>query len=656
MQRYLKMIIEGAMMALLVLALNQGLALFAFAADAGNPTKENVPEMKNQSVDELAQDDWQELDSETPAAKNEPQPKTAAAPKSNDEKKASKDAEDDLSDEDLWLEPDIELEDTPEGQATPVPEKIPQGAMPEQQKEEPQVAASPDQAAGEKTEDNQKAKADGENDEGNIENELDSSGLDEEWEEGWTAADEADLDKATGLNESAASSSEPIPSVLTNLEECKRVALINDRRIQVALKEIKYNRYKLLEAERQFLPQVKASWEKQKGSSASGSGGGGSDTGFSGLKYGIEAQQILFNGGKLTYQLKQAKTNLDVAKKKYLQARQELIYKVEKAYYGLVKAQMAFEIQADLSKSAESALSYSREAYRQGVNAYHEFLNVQSQTDQTYYQLLSSQQEVALAELDLRQACNVDTSIGIQINAVLTFTDFEFNYSLEECLELAFKNRPDLAVNELTTLSDIYGIKMSMAEGLPKIEFMGTVGKNGQSKETKALDLNDEWSAKVQATWILGANSLQYSLEKKKTVPTQFGATDNIKDSQTHDVTLSIFDKLENFSNLAKEVVTKTTSEADLVELRGKVAHEVEENYYKYQKAMTMVTASLSKIKFREKDLEVNRAKQMMNEVPLSQVLTIELQLGEDRVNYVQALSDYYTSISGLFKAMGLSK
>ena len=71
---------------------------------------------------------------------------------------------------------------------------------------------------------------------------------------------------------------------------------------------------------------------------------------------------------------------------------------------------------------------------------------------------------------------------------------------------------------------------------------------------------------------------------------------------------------------------------------------------------MTQVTASLSKIKFREKDLEINRAKQMMNEIPLSQVLTSELQLGEERVNYVQALADYYTSIAGLFKAMGLSK
>jgi outer membrane protein TolC len=98
------------------------------------------------------------------------------------------------------------------------------------------------------------------------------------------------------------------------------------------------------------------------------------------------------------------------------------------------------------------------------------------------------------------------------------------------------------------------------------------------------------------------------------------------------------------------------TSEADLMELRAKVAKEVDENYFNYQKAMTSVTASLSKIKFREKDLEINRAKQMMNDEPLSQVLQAELQLGEERVNYVKALADYYESISGLFKAMGLSK
>lgn len=530
-------------------------------------------------------------------------------------------------DDELWLEPDLEEEIWEE-----------EGVFEEE-------TSSKEEAS----------KKDGKSEQAVVEDaeEWIEEDLEEDWEEGWQESDE-NIQTFDDIQEAFAES-EQIPSVLTNLDECKRVALLTNKRVQVAIKEMKYERHKLVEAERDFLPQVKGNWEKQEGSSAQ-EGQSKDDTGFSGLKYGLEAQQILFNSGKLSYQLEQAKTKLLIAKKKYLQAKQEAIYDVEKAYYELVKAQMAFEIQADLSKSAEAALSYAREAYRQGVNTYHEFLNVQSQTDQTYYQLLSSQQDIALAELELRQKCNVDASIGIQINAVLTFTDFEFNYSLDECLELAFKNRPDLAVNELTTLADVYGIKMSMAEGLPKIEFLGNVGKNGQSKAEEELKLNDEWSAKVQATWVIGANSVQYYYENKKTVPTEFGEQDNVKDSKTQNLTVSLFDKLENFSNLAKEYVTKSTSEADLVELRGKVAKEVEENYFNYQKAMTMVTASLSEIKFKEKDLEVNRAKQMMEDVQLSQVLTSELQLGEERVNYVQALSDYYTSISGLFKAMGLSK
>lgn len=474
-------------------------------------------------------------------------------------------------------------------------------------------------------------------------------------EEYWEEAPEAAAEIAE--IETALEESQKIPTVLTTLEDCKRVALINDPRIQVALREVRYERYKVLQAERDFLPALKANWEKQEGESEGGTGGAGGGAGnYNGLKYGMETTQILFQGGKLTYTLKQAKTDLNVAKKKFEQARQEAIYNVEKAYYELVKTQMVFEIQADLSKAAESALSFSREAYRQGLNSYQEFLNVQSQTDHTYYQLLSSQQDIALAEVALRKACNVDTSIGIQINAVLTFTDFDFNYSLDECLSLGFKNRPDLAVNELTTLSDLFGIKISMAEDMPKVEMIGSVGKNGQSQTGEGLSLSDEWSVKLQATWIIGANSAQYSWEKKKNVPTKYGAQDNSKGSKTQSVSLAFFDKLENFTNLAKSKVDKATSEADLVELRQNVTKEVEENYFNYQKAMTMVTASLSMIKFREKDLEINRAKQMMNERPLSQVLQSELQLGEERVNYVQALADYYTSISGLFKAMGLSK
>jgi outer membrane protein TolC len=475
--------------------------------------------------------------------------------------------------------------------------------------------------------------------------------------EGWEEANPEEENKNIEKAEAEQEAAQKIPNVLTNLDECKRVALLNDRRVQVALREIHFQRCKIAEAERNFLPQVKGTWQSQTG--ASDQGAGKADADFQGLKYALEGNQILFNGGKLTYTLKQEKTKLAVAKRKFEQARQETINKVEKAYYELVKAQMIFQIQTDLSKAAEAALSFSREAYRQGLNPYQDFLNVQSQTDQTYYQLLSSQQDIALAELELRNVCNVDASVGVQINAVLTFTDFDFNYSLDECMVLGFKNRPDLSVNELTMLSDLYGIRLAIADTMPKIEMNGHVGKNGQTQTNQpgqVMQLGDEWEVKVMATWAVGANSLEYDYDKKKTVPVKFGATDNVKDALTQDLSLALFDKLEKLSDVAKSQVTKMTSEADLMELRAKVAKEVDENYFNYQKAMTSVTASLSKIKFREKDLEINRAKQMMNDEPLSQVLQAELQLGEERVNYVKALADYYESISGLFKAMGLSK
>jgi outer membrane protein TolC len=447
---------------------------------------------------------------------------------------------------------------------------------------------------------------------------------------------------------------EQLPSVLTSLAECKRVALYNDRRVQVALKQMRYEQFKVQEAERAFLPAAKLNWERQDAENVGEAKTG--DQNLKGLKYNMETETTLFQGGKLVYTLEQAKNNLEVAKKKYLQARQEAIHKVEKAYYTLVKSQMVFEVQSALSKAAESALSFSREASRQGLNTLHEFLNVQSQTDQTYYQLLAYQQEISMAELALRQSCNIDAATKLEINSILTFTDFNFNYSLDECLDLGLKNRPDLAVNELTTLSDLYGIKIAMAETYPKVQFIGMVGKNGQTQTNQNLEMNDEWTVKLEANWALGANNLKYYWEKKKTTPTKIGAVDPTKGSITSNVQLGIFDKMDTWSNIAKAQVQQSTTEADMVELRGKVANEVEENYFNYQKAMTQVTASLSKIKFREKDLEINRAKQMMDEVPLSQVLTIELQLGEERVNYIKALSDYYIAISGLFKAMGLAK
>ena len=403
-----------------------------------------------------------------------------------------------------------------------------------------------------------------------------------------------------------------MPKILTNLEDCIKVALLNDKRIQVTLKDIRYQRFKIIEAQRNFWPQVKGQWENSEAEEDNNK-----DKRNISLRYSVETRQIIFNGGKLNYTLKQHKTDLAIAKKKFEQARQEVVYKVEEAYYKLVKNKMIYEINYSLSKSAESALSFVRKAYNQGLNSYHEFLNIQSQTDQTYYQLLSSQHDMSLSELELRQVCNLDKEIKIKIDAVLTFADFAFNYALDECLDLGFKHRPDLMVNRLTTISDLYGVKLAKAEGLPKVEFIGNLGKSGQESTGKKLELNEEWSLQLQATWIIGANSTNYTFDQKKTIPKKFGAKDNTSGSTANKFSIGIFDKLNNFSDLAKAEVEKATAEADLAELEGKVANEIEESYFSFQKAMTMATASLSKIKYYEKDLEINSAKQKMDEIPL---------------------------------------
>jgi outer membrane protein TolC len=87
--------------------------------------------------------------------------------------------------------------------------------------------------------------------------------------------------------------------------------------------------------------------------------------------------------------------------------------------------------------------------------------------------------------------------------------------------------------------------------------------------------------------------------------------------------------------------------------LEDRIVEEVQEAFYRYEKALVQVDSGLDKIRLREREVEVVRAKAAVDQALTSEVMDALVRLADQRTTYVEALKDYYDALADLNHAIG---
>ena len=83
---------------------------------------------------------------------------------------------------------------------------------------------------------------------------------------------------------------------------------------------------------------------------------------------------------------------------------------------------------------------------------------------------------------------------------------------------------------------------------------------------------------------------------------------------------------------------------------------EVKEGVFDYEKALLQLDVATKKVKFQESDMEYNRFRAGLDEVPTSTLVESMIKLAQERFGYAQALTDCHTTIAAINKAIGSSE
>ncbi|MFH1062616.1 MAG: TolC family protein [Candidatus Omnitrophota bacterium] len=431
---------------------------------------------------------------------------------------------------------------------------------------------------------------------------------------------------------------------VTSYQDCINIALAAHLPIQIAQEQEKLAKLRVREARRAFYPAFLGEWNESDGNTVTEP--------YRGRSYGFQAEQQIFTGGKLMSTLRKEQLGLTISKGNSDRIKQDLMFQVSKAYYELVLAKITCDMMIRLKDETSKILERVEAEFAIQSATPAELLGAQASFNRVCYQVANADRGLAMAKLALEKEMFTEELNVDQLDYHLGRNKIDVN--LDECLELAFRHRPEIKVLEQTMQAAKYSQDIIKSEELPNVSLVGSYGRSGESFSQRDLNLATEWSLMGKVKWFLGGNTVETYYKKDKVSPFKITKTDTNVDSQALNAKFSFWDNLAHFSQKKEAQITRKQALKDYEEMKNKIRQETEDSYYSYQKYSVQLSLAINEIGYRRKQLEIAKTRKGMNEASGGDVIDAETQLVDANSNMQQALAGINLSIASLNRAIGV--
>jgi|GEM_PF-836633 len=435
---------------------------------------------------------------------------------------------------------------------------------------------------------------------------------------------------------------------LKEVEEAVDNALQNTLSLKIAKEEVELSGLKIREARRALYPALSLNYLETTGKTT------GTTQDFIDKEYKLKFEYPLYYGWRLKYAVEQAIANRNASVNNYDKAIQDIRAEVETSFYTYIAAKINLRLQRSLWGEVKNIVDIAKKRYDAGLSTKSEFLQTQSQYKQISYQIASSENELIIARLALAQAMKVDSKdvdTILNLDKDIELEPIELDIQLEDCLNLAFKYRPDLKAKEYMVKFNEYEHKIAQSKNQLKVDLTGSYGKSGGAYETEPLNLGSDWYLGIKVSKPLGGNTLSTSFTQDKTSIKHGQSTRTESESQA--VEFGILDNLQSFSERKSALIGLDKAREELEKTKEAIIKEVEEAYLGLKKANVQVETSLNKLRYREEELKIAKARAELNDISLSELIQSYVNLTDEKLFYIEALGNSYQSLAKLNKATG---
>jgi outer membrane protein TolC len=325
----------------------------------------------------------------------------------------------------------------------------------------------------------------------------------------------------------------------------------------------------------------------------------------------LAVMQPVWNGGKEYVGRKQATLAREASIQDRERARQETVFNVIKAYYGVLLAKEYYKVAVQSLETTAAIVKLAEARYKAGAVLQSDLLRATVQLAEVQEMATRSQNSVKLANAAINFAMGVPQGTEHELSGALSTQDMKTG--MDAMLEEAVSKRPDLMSMELNRRNTEKSVTMARSDYLPSLNFMGQVDWNS---DKVAGDEAKSWAVMAVLQW-------------------------------------NLFDGLVTRSKVKEALATSSRMRSLEEQTRSAVQLQVRQAYYNLTASLDRIAATSSSVQEADEGLRIVQKRYEVGMTTFVDVLGAENSLIRARTNVLQALYDNNIAQAELKLAVG---
>ena len=325
----------------------------------------------------------------------------------------------------------------------------------------------------------------------------------------------------------------------------------------------------------------------------------------------LAVMQPVFSGGKEYIGRKQARLAREASVQDRERTRQETIYNVVKAYYGVLLAGELHKVALQSLETSEANVNLAQARYTSGAALQSDLLRAKVQRAEVREMVTRSRNGVRLATAALNFAMGVPQGIENDYSGTLSAQDVKTD--INAVLDEAAAKRPDLMSMELNLRNAEKSVTMARSDYMPNLNLMGQMDWN--SDKIAGTDAKS-WAVMAVLQW-------------------------------------NLFDGLVTRSKVKEALATSSRMKSLEEQTRSGIELQVRQAYYNLTASLDRISASASAVQEAEEGLRIVQKRYETGMTTFVDVLGAESALIRARTNALQALYDNNITQAELKLAVG---
>ena len=332
------------------------------------------------------------------------------------------------------------------------------------------------------------------------------------------------------------------------------------------------------------------------------------------MNFNIE--QPLFTGFNILSNFERAKLGNEQAESQLSRAELELVLEIQNTFLDLLAARETVRVAEDSLTRLRSHLNRSQSFYDVGLAPRLDVLQAQVDVAQAEQDLISARNGVDNLTAGLNMLLNLPLEQEVFYHGELDFLPFEL--TLEECRELALRNRPDIFIADKSIQIALKDEKITASTFYPQLGASFNYTRHGDDPGVSGTRHRDasEWRAGVQMQWTLFEWGRRYYAYK-----------------QAGQNTRQLMSEYENLLYI--------------------VVFEVKSSYLNINESRQRITVARQGIEEAREGYRMAEARYEAQVGTSTDVLDAQARLSEAEANLIRANADYLKALAAIYNAMG---